>query len=178
MMDSSFDDVPVIDSKIDDVLLYDNNEQQYLAFEMNQELYCVNILKVKEIREWKAPSLLPNAPQYIKGVINIRGDIVPVVDLRMKFGFAAEYTATTIIIVLDVCTLGTTKTIGMVVDSVYDVLQVDDVTIKDVSASSGHKYKKYVKGLCQWQDRLVTALDIDEALNLSEVDDYYRSFMS
>ena len=77
------------------------DEQQYLTFIMSGEEYGVDILAVQEIRGWEEPTLIPNAPSYIRGVINLRGTIVPIMDLRMRFGLQdASYTATTVVIIL------------------------------------------------------------------------------
>ena len=102
---------------------------EFLTFALGSEEYGVDILKVKEIRGYDAVTRLPDAPDYIKGVINLRGTIVPVVDMRLKFRLErAEYTALTVMIVLNVAD----RVVGMVVDSVSDVVQLSAEQVRAV----------------------------------------------
>jgi purine-binding chemotaxis protein CheW len=151
---------------------------QYLSFELGKELYCVDILKVSEIRGWQEPTLLPNAPEYIKGVINIRGDIVPVFDLRLKFGLGQiEYTKQTVIIVLKTYTMKAEKSIGVVVDRVSDVFYFDPEAIREAPESTASLDAFAVKGLCNHGNQVVVLLDVDKVLDLTEIDRYYKSLV-
>src|SRR5882672_7883397 len=95
------------------------DKQQFLSFQLGAEEYGIDILRVQEIRAYEKATRMPNTPAYIKGVINLRGVIVPVIDLRMKFGLdSAEYNEMTVVVVLNLAH----RTVGIVVDSVSDVL--------------------------------------------------------
>ena len=95
------------------------NAEQFLTFMLNGEEYGVDILRVQEIKGWESATEIPNTPQYIRGVINLRGTIVPVIDLRRRFALEPiEYTNTTVIIVLRIRTGDGEKTMGFIVDAV------------------------------------------------------------
>jgi len=142
--------------------------KQYLAFILAQEQYAVDILCVEEIRSWENPTKIPNAPSYIKGVINMRGIIVPIVDLRLKFSIGeANYSETTVVIVLTVEGDSSTRTIGFVVDAVSDVLNTEEEDIKNAPAFGGCVPQHYVAGLVNVGDNVVTLLNV-EALQTIE----------
>jgi purine-binding chemotaxis protein CheW len=135
--------------------------KQYLTFILAQEQYAVDILCVEEIRSWENPTKIPNAPNYVKGVINMRGIIVPIVDLRMKFNIGeANYSDTTVVIVLTVETTEKTRTIGFVVDAVSDVLNVEENEIKPAPAFGGCVPQNYLDGLVNVSDNVVTLLNV------------------
>jgi purine-binding chemotaxis protein CheW len=135
--------------------------EQYLAFLLGEEQYAIDILCVEEIRSWENPTQIPNSPSYIKGVINMRGIIVPIVDLRMKFNIGkVTYTDTTVVIVLTVETTDKTRTIGFVVDAVSDVLNVDESEIKPAPAFGGYVPQNYLEGLVNAGDNVVTILNV------------------
>jgi purine-binding chemotaxis protein CheW len=135
--------------------------EQYLAFLLADEQYAVDILCVEEIRSWESPTKIPNAPSYIKGAINMRGIIVPIVDLRMKFNIGeANYSETTVVIVLTVETTEKTRTIGFVVDAVSDVLNVEESEIKPAPAFGGCVPQSYLDGLVNVGDNVVTLLNV------------------
>ena len=100
---------------------------EYLTFRLGEEEYGIDILRVQEIRSYEAPTRIANAPPFIKGVVNLRGVIVPIIDLRLKLGCSsAEYNAFTVVIVLNL----RGRVVGVIVDSVSDVLQLDRDHIK------------------------------------------------
>src|SRR5690606_2224751 len=102
-----------------------DTHRELLLFRLDAEEYGVDILRVQEIRSYEAPTRMAGAPAQVKGIINLRGDIVPVVDLRVRFGYEAkEYTETTVVVVLKVGAL----LVGLVVDSVTDVVKLDSST--------------------------------------------------
>ena len=134
---------------------------QYLTFLLEQEQYAVDILCVEEIRSWEQPTIIPNAPHYIKGVINMRGVIVPIVDLRLKFSIGqATYLETTVVIVLTYQTEETARTIGFVVDAVSDVLNIEKSDIKPALAFGGSLEQKYIEGLINSENKVVTVLNV------------------
>ena len=139
--------------------------QQFLTFALGQEEYGVEILKIQEIKGFSAVTPLPNAPAYVKGVLNLRGTIVPIVDLRKKFGMVAEaYTTFTVIVVVQV----QGKTIGFVVDAVSDVLTVTSDAIQPTPDLHGQLDTTFLTGLAQTGEKLVILLDIDKVLMASE----------
>lgn len=134
--------------------------EQYLTFKLAEEQYGIDILCVEEIRSWEKPTVIPNAPQHVCGVINMRGVIVPIIDLRIKFNIGeAKYSETTVVIVLNLENEGISKTIGFVVDAVSDVLNAEESEIKEAPAFGGLVPKKFIFGLVNVGDNLVTLLD-------------------
>ncbi|MBH0194870.1 MAG: purine-binding chemotaxis protein CheW [Nitrospira sp.] len=137
------------------------NGSQYLTFNLGEELYGVDILRVQEIKGYTAVTKIPNTPSYIRGVLNLRGTIVPIVELRTKFGMPTiEHTMFTVIVVVVV----KEKVMGLVVDAVSDVLDIDK---KDVQAPPNFGAKvnvSFMNGIGKSGDKLVTLLDIDRML--------------
>lgn len=138
------------------------NGRQFLTFNLGEELYGVDILRVQEIKGYTAVTKIPNTPSYIKGVLNLRGTIVPIVELRTKFGMPTiEYTMFTVIVVVVV----KDKVMGLVVDAVSDVLDIDK---KDVQAPPNFGARinvSFMNGIGKSGDKLVTLLDIDRMLS-------------
>lgn len=134
---------------------------QYLTFQLDEEQYAVDILCVEEIRSWENPTKIPNSPNYVCGVINMRGIIVPIIDLRLKFTIgSAVYTETTVVIVLTSEQSGASRTIGFVVDAVSDVLNAEENEIKSAPAFGGCVPQHYINGLVNVGDSVVTLLDV------------------
>ena len=110
-----------------------HDENQYLTFMMAGEEYGMNILAVQEIRGWEDVTTIPNSPKFVKGAINLRGTIVPIIDLRLRFGIAEnEYGPLTVVIVVAVEINGQNKVMGIVVDAVSDVYSISEEQAKDV----------------------------------------------
>jgi purine-binding chemotaxis protein CheW len=142
-----------------------NSTHQFLTFALGREEYGVEILKIQEIKSFSAVTPLPNAPAYVKGVLNLRGTIVPIIDLRKKFGMPEEaYTHFTVIVVVQV--LG--KTLGFVVDAVSDVLTVAADAIQPTPDLHGQLDTRFLNGLAQAGEKLVILLDIDKVLTTTE----------
>ncbi|NPA72888.1 MAG: purine-binding chemotaxis protein CheW [Gammaproteobacteria bacterium] len=97
------------------------SKQEFLTFIIGTEEYAVEILRVQEIRGWQVPNPLPNVPDFVKGVVNLRGTVVPIIDLRQKFNLPTSYDGTTVVIVVHVLTERGEKVVGLVVDAVSDV---------------------------------------------------------
>jgi len=136
--------------------------EQYLTFLLAQEQYAVDILCVEEIRSWEQPTKIPNSPGYIKGVINMRGVIVPIVDLRLKFSIGeASYHDTTVVIVLTYQTDESSRTIGFVVDAVSDVLNVEATEILSSPAFGGSIQPHFIEGLINVGKNVVTLLHVE-----------------
>ena len=121
---------------------------------------------MQEIRGYEAPTTIANAPAFLKGVINLRGTIVPIVDLRIKFGVGrADYTAFTVVIILN---LGT-RIVGMVVDSVSDVTALHRDAIRQAPEFSASVDTRYIKGLCTRDQRMLIVVDIERLMLSSEM---------
>ncbi len=155
-------DVPVQGEHSIEGIDFITSGEQYLTFLLAQEQYAVDILCVEEIRSWELPTKIPNAPSYIKGVINMRGIIVPIVDLRLKFSIGeATYHETTVVIVLTYQAEETGRTIGFVVDAVSDVLNVESKDIKNSPAFGGCMQPQYIEGLINVGTNVVTLLNVE-----------------
>jgi purine-binding chemotaxis protein CheW len=138
---------------------------QFLTFALGQEEYGVEILKIQEIKGFSAITPLPNAPAYVKGVLNLRGTIVPIIDLRKRFGMPEEaYTAFTVIVVVQVHG----KITGFVVDAVSDVLTVAATDIQPTPDLHGQVDTTFLTGLAKAGEKLVILLDIDKVLTAAE----------
>ena len=140
--------------------------EQYLTFMLNGEEYGVDILRVQEIKGWESATDIPNTPDYIRGVINLRGTIVPVVDLRRRFNMAnVEYTSTTVVIVLKVrADAAHERTMGFIVDAVSDVYNVTPEQLKPAPDFGTDVHVDYVKALATVDDKMVILLDIDHLI--------------
>jgi purine-binding chemotaxis protein CheW len=135
---------------------------QFLTFNLGEELYGVDILRVQEIKGYTAVTKIPNTPFYIKGVLNLRGTIVPIVELRTKFGMPTiEYTMFTVIIVVVV----KEKVMGLVVDAVSDVLDIEKKDVQPPPNFGARINVSFMNGIGKSGDKLVTLLDIDHMLS-------------
>jgi purine-binding chemotaxis protein CheW len=137
---------------------------EFLTFRLGAEEYGIDILKVQEIRSYEQPTRIANAPAFIKGVVNLRGVIVPIVDLRLKLGCeTADYNSFTVVIVLNV----KGRVVGAVVDSVSDVLALDKDTIKPAPEMSSAVDTSFITGIASVAERMLILMDI-EGLMASE----------
>lgn len=131
---------------------------EFLTFTLGLEEYGIDILKVQEIRCYERVTHIVNAPSFIKGVINLRGTIVPIIDLRLKFDLgSAEYTAFTVVIILNL----SNRVLGVVVDSVSDVIQLNDEEIHEAPQLHGDLDTKFIRGLATLSERMVILMDIE-----------------
>ena len=142
--------------------------QQYLTFMLDGEEYGVDILRVQEIKGWSAATLIPNMPDYVKGIINLRGTIVPVIDLRLRFGFEAkEYGATTVVIVVKIEDEGGVRTVGLVSDAVSEVYNVTDEQMKPAPDVGEVAVGEFVTGLALLDEKMVILLNVDRLVSAS-----------
>lgn len=138
---------------------------QMLTFTLGEETYGVDILRVQEIRGWTPVTRIPQTPPHILGVLNLRGSIVPIVDLRMRFMLKhAEYTPLTVIIVLSVESAAGRRDFGVVVDGVSDVIDVAVSDIKPAPDLGNQVSTEFIEGLASVSDRMVMLLDIDRLI--------------
>ena len=140
--------------------------QEYLTFTLGAEEYGVNILKVQEIRGYEKPTAIANAPAYIKGVVNLRGTIVPIVDMRIKFNLGeATYDQFTVVIILNV----SERVVGMVVDGVSDVISLEAGQMRAAPEFSSTFDTRYITGLGTVDDRMLILVDIDRLMSSSDM---------
>lgn len=139
---------------------------EYLSFTLGNEHYGVDILKVQEIRGYDAVTRVPDAPDYIKGVINLRGTIVPVIDLRLKLRLEnARYDAFTVMIVLNV----EDRVVGIVVDSVSDVIPLAAEQIRPTPEFGAAVDTRFISGIGTQDDRMLILLDIETLLDTADL---------
>ena len=142
-----------------------SGSHQVLTFVLGNETYGVDILRVQEIRGWSAVTKIPHAPAHVLGVLNLRGSIVPIVDLRMRFALErAEYTAVTVIIVMSVKGPSGRRDFGVVVDGVSDVVDVNSAEVKPAPELGSRSATEYIRGLVSVAERMVVLLDIDRLI--------------
>jgi purine-binding chemotaxis protein CheW len=140
--------------------------REYLSFVLGDAQYCIDILKVQEIRTYEAPTRIANTPAFIKGVMNLRGNIVPIIDLRVKFGLAEpRYDSQTVVIVLNVAK----RTIGVVVDGVSDVIAVPTSDIKPAPELGGALDMQYLQGLATVGGQMLILIDIERLMSSREM---------
>lgn len=155
---------------IDTIGSKDELSSQYLTFMLGDEYYGVDILRVQEIKGWTPVTAIPNTPKYIKGVLNLRGTIVPIVDLRNRFNLESEeYTALTVIIVLSIQSEQSTRVVGVVVDSVSDVMNVSAENIKPTPELGSGVQTDFIHGMATTDDQMAMLLDIDKMMSLDEL---------
>ena len=140
----------------------DGPASEFLTFRLAAESYGIEILKVQEIRGYETPTSIANAPAFIKGVINLRGVIVPILDLRIKFRLSeAKYDEFTVVIILNIAG----RVVGVVVDSVSDVLTLADEAIRPTPEFASATFDtKYITGLGTVDEQMIILLDIEKLM--------------
>lgn len=146
--------------------------RQYLTFMMENDEYGVDILAVQEIHGWVEPRPIPNTPKHIKGVIDWRGTIVPIVDLRVRFDYSEiSYDKTTVVIILKSELEDTQQSvvIGIVVDAVSDVYDVTPENMRDAPKFGGKVDTQYIESIAKVSDAMIILLDLGKLVNLEEL---------
>jgi len=152
-----------------------NNEEtkvanKYLTFVLATEEYAVDILRVQEIKGWNKPTPIPNTPEYLCGVINLRGTIVPIIDLRLRFGLERlPYGQMTVIVVVRVNSGNKERIMGIVVDAVSDVYDINEAEVKPTPEFGSVINIEFVKGLANVSEKMIIILEIDALLNSDEL---------
>ncbi|MGZ8165245.1 MAG: chemotaxis protein CheW [Methylobacter sp.] len=147
-----------------------NQIEQFLTFQLAGEAYGVEILKVQEIRGWEAVRVIPDTPDFIKGVLNLRGVVVPIVDLRERFSLErSEYSQKTVVIVLCVEHDTNSFVMGIVADAVSDVLDIKMEDIKKTPHFGAKINTRYMRGMHVYKQKMIMLLDVDKLLNPDEV---------
>jgi purine-binding chemotaxis protein CheW len=145
--------------------------EQYLTFQLVGQRYGVEILRVQEIKGWEKPTRLPHSPEYIQGVINLRGAVVPILDLRRRFGLGeAEYGRTTVVIVVKVETARGELTAGMVVDGVCEVCNIGTQELRAPPEMAAAIDTDFVRGLAMVDDKMLILLDVVRLISSTLVD--------
>ncbi len=145
-------------------------EGKYLTFTLADEDYGIGILKIKEIIGMMPVTTVPQTPEFVKGVINLRGKVIPVVDLRLKFGMESiDYTERTCIIVVEITGSAGTVQIGIVVDAVSEVLNIGATDIEDTPTFGARLNTDYILGMAKMEGGVKILLDISKVLNADEV---------
>lgn len=152
--------------------MHENNQDavpvlQQLTFDLAGEEYGVEILAVREIRGWSRVTRIPQTPAYLLGVLNLRGAIVPIMDLRLRFGLEREsYGDSTVVIIV---ALGE-RLFGIVVDAVSDVIDIDPASVKPVPDMGAVVDTRYLKGLATHVERMVMLLDVEKLMRPEDVE--------
>src|SRR6201994_3793215 len=138
---------------------------EFLTFRLGGEEYGIDILRVQEIRSYEQPTRIANTPEFLRGVVNLRGVIVPIVDLRLKLGCGADFNAFTVVIVLNV----KGRVIGAVVDSVSDVCELGSDAIKPTPMMTSHVDSSFITGIANVGERMLILMDIEALMSASDM---------
>jgi len=151
-------------------------EGKYLTFTLAEEEYGIGILKIKEIIGMMPITSVPQTPEFVKGVINLRGKVIPVIDLRLRFGMGKiDYTERTCIIVVEIDSQAGTVLIGIVVDSVSEVLNVKGDEIEDSPTFGTKLNTEYILGMAKMEGGVKILLDIDQVLSSEEISAFEKA---
>ncbi len=145
---------------------------QYLTFMLAGEEYGVEILKVQEIKGWDTATPIPNTPEHVLGVLNLRGTVVPIIDLRKRFDLeSVPYGPTTVVIVVKMLHDDQERTVGLVVDAVADVYRFESGEIQPPPDMGGNIHTEFVRGLATIDEKMVILLEIDCLIDFQRLDD-------
>ncbi len=143
---------------------------QYLTFKLADEIFALDVAKVREILELTTITKVPKTPDFMRGVINLRGSVVPVVDMRLKFGMdMTEQTVNTCIIVVEVRLNGETMVLGALADSVQEVVEMEPENIEPAPSIGTRMDTDFIRGMGKIDDNFVMILDIDRIFSSSEL---------
>ncbi len=161
-----------VESKVDESPLDSDAElgDEYLTFSLADEEYGIDILRVQELRGWEMVTRIPNSPEFVKGVLNLRGAIVPIIDLRERFNLSvSDYTETTVVIVLSVNDGpdDNERTMGVVVDSISDVVHAKMSEIQATPKFGSSLDTEYISGLADADGKMLMLLNVDAMLSIS-----------
>ena len=147
-----------------------NETSQYLSFNLDQEVFALSISQVREVLDFTEVTKVPRMPDFMSGVINLRGGVVPVVDLRLKFGLpATDRTVDTCIIIMEIAIDGETTLIGALADSVQEVMTLDPENIEPPPRIGTRLKTEFIKGMGKKNDNFIILLDIDRVFSSDEL---------
>jgi len=148
----------------------DTDTTQYLTFKLGEEMFALNIAKVREVLDFTTVTRVPRTPDFMRGVINLRGSVVPVVDLRRKFNMAiSENTVNTCIIISEVTVDGDTTVLGALADSVQEVIDLGPENIAPAPRIGTKLRTEFITGMGKQNDRFVIILDIDKVFSADDL---------
>jgi len=148
----------------------DMNTTQYLTFKLGEEIFALDIAKVREVLDFTTVTKVPRTPDFMRGVINLRGSVVPVVDLRCKFNMApSKNTVNTCIIISEVTVDGATTVLGALADSVQEVIDLGPEHIAPAPRIGAKLRTEFIKGMGKQSDRFIIILDIDQVFSSDEL---------
>ena len=154
-----------------DVEAEDEVSKQYLTFILGGSEYGVDILKVQEIRGWEVATPIPNTPAYVLGVLNLRGVVVPIVDLRVRFTLEfSDFNAETVVVIVKVSHDDKERTVGLVVDAISDVYGLTESDIKEAPDMVGALATEYISGLTTVDEKMIILLNVDLLVNVGVLD--------
>jgi len=143
---------------------------QFLTFKLDEEIYALDILQVREVLDYTTITKVPKMPQFMRGVINLRGGVVPVIDLRLKFGLSmSENTVDTCIIIMEITLDGETTLLGALADSVQEVITLDSEMIEPPPKIGTRLNTEFIKGMGKKNDDFIILLDIDRVFSSEEL---------
>ncbi len=144
---------------------------QYLTFMLAGEEYGLEILKVQEIKGWDSVTPIPNTPRHVLGVLNLRGAVVPIIDLRKRFALdSVPYGPTTVVIVVKMTEDEQERTVGLVVDAVADVYRLEGEEIQPAPEMGGAIQTEFVRGLATVEEKMVILLEVDRLIDFGDTD--------
>lgn len=163
-MENNENNIDEIQERIDQ---NDGSNDQVLSFILGDEEYGVDILRVQEIKGWEKTTPIPNTPGYVMGVINLRGAVVPIIDLRVRFKLeSVTYDETTVVIIVrSEDSVGIEKIIGLVVDGVSDVYSFNKKELQTAPDMTGTVHSEYIQGLATINEKLIITLHVDPLIN-------------
>jgi len=143
---------------------------QYLTYKLADEIFAVDVAKVREILDFTPATKVPGTPEFMRGVINVRGNVVPVVDMRLKFGLTkTEKTVDTCIVVMEITVDEDTTVLGALVDSVQEVFEIEASQIEPPPRMGTRWRTEFIKGIGKRNDELIIILDIDRVFSSTEL---------
>lgn len=143
---------------------------QYLTFKLDEEVFALEISKVREVLDFTAVTKVPQTPDFMMGVINLRGSVVPVVDMRLKFGMTrTETTVNTCIIIVEIELDGETTVLGALADSVQEVIELDPEQIEPPPRIGTRLKTRFIKGMGKRDNEFIIILDIDKVFSVEEL---------
>jgi purine-binding chemotaxis protein CheW len=144
---------------------------QYLTYKLGEEVFALDIAKVREVLDFTTVTKVPRTPGFMRGVINLRGSVVPVVDLRLKFGMSrTEKTVNTCVIIVEVTVDGETTVLGALADSVQEVMDLGPNHIEPAPRIGTKLNTEFIRGMGKQDERFIIILDIDKVFSVDELD--------
>ena len=143
---------------------------QYLTYKLGDEIFALDIGKVREVLDFTSATKVPRTPDFMRGVINLRGSVVPVVDLRLKFGMSAtEKTVNTCVIITEVTVDGDTTILGALADSVQEVIDLTPADISPAPKIGTRPRTEFIRGMGKRDDKFIIILDVDKVFSTDEL---------